>query len=151
MNRFTITVVLTCLLTIPLLVTGARTAESPGEPTKDDAAEIKVLQKERIAALSRAADVLLEHYRAGVADLRALAFAEKELVDAKLDSTDMPAERITLLNEELTRSEHFLAVAEARVRAGAASEVEGLQAKALVLDVKIKLLRERGKAKTAAK
>lgn len=46
-----------------------------------------------------------------------------------------------------------LDTAERKVQAGRANAAESLQAKALVLDIKIKLLRERGKAKakTAAK
>ena len=97
MNRLTITFVLTCLLATPLLVTKARAAESPSEPARDDAAEMVALQKERIAVLGRAVDTLLEHYRTGGADLGELASVEKELVDAKLESTENPDERITLL------------------------------------------------------
>ena len=151
MKRFTITVVLSGLLAVPFLVTQAKDAEPPSEPVKEVAAEIKALQKERIAALSSVVEVLLEQYRHGGAEFRALALAQTDLLAAKFDATDDANERIVLLQRELKVATDALDTAERKVQAGRANAVESLQAKALVLDIKIKLLRKRGKVKTAAK
>ena len=151
MKRYAITVVLSGLLAVPFLVPQTKAAESSSEPVQDVAAEIKALQKERIAALTGVVEILLEQYQHGGAEFRALALAQTDLLAAEFDATDDASERIVLLERELKVATDALDTAERKVQAGRANAVESLQAKALVLDIKIKLLRERSKAKTAAK
>ena len=151
MKRFAITVLLNCLLAGPLLVPQTKAAESPSEPVQDVAAEIKALQKERIAALTGAVQMLLAQYQQGRSDFRPLALAQTDLLAAEFDATDDANERIVLLERELKVATDALDIAERKVQVGRANAVESLQAKALVLDIRIKLLRERSKARTAAK
>ena len=151
MQRFAITVLLSGLLAVPFLVIQTKAAESPGEPAKDVAAEIKALQKERIAALTGVVEILLEQYQHGGVEFRALALAQTDLLAAEFEATDDANERIILLERELNVAKDALDTAERKVQAGRANAVESLQAKALVLDIRIKLLRERSKARTAAK
>ena len=151
MKRCAIALVLSGLLAVPFLATQARAAESPSESVKDEAAEIKALQKDRIVALTGVVEILLVQYQHGNTEFRALALAQTDLLAAEFDATDDANERIALLERELKVAKDALDTAERKAQAGRANAVESLQAKALVLDIKIKLLRERAKARTAAK
>ena len=151
MQRFTLTIMFSGLLSILLLATASLAAESSRDPVQDDAAEIRALQQERIAALTGVVQILLEHYRHGNVDFRTLALAQTDLLAAQFDATDDAKERIALLERQLKVASEALESAVRKVEAGRANEVESLQAKAQVLDIKIKLLRERGKLKAAAR
>jgi hypothetical protein len=136
MKRFTITVLLSGLLAVPFLVPQTKAAELPSEPVRDVVAEIKALQKERIAALTGVVEILLVQYQHGGAEFRALALAQTDLLAAEFDATDDANERIVLLERELKVATDALDTAERKVQAGRANAVESLQAKALVLDIK---------------
>ena len=151
MKQFAIPVLLSGLLAGPFLVPQTKAAESPGERVQDVAAEIKALQKERIAALAGVVQMLLAQYQQGRSDFRPLAVAQTDLLAAEFDATDDANERIVLLERELKVAKDALDTAERKVQAGRANAVETLQAKALMLDIRIMLLRERSKARTAAK
>jgi outer membrane protein TolC len=101
--------------------------------------------------LTGVVEILFEQYQHGSAEFRTLALAQTDLLAAEFDATDDANERIVLLERELKVATDALDTAERKVQAGRANAVESLQAKALVLDIKIKLLRERSKAKLVAK
>jgi hypothetical protein len=172
MKRFTrsararaalITVLFSALLTAGLLVLPALAAQQPGRAVPgrsaggksavatSDMSEIKKLQKERIDVLSQTVEVLSHMYLAGVRDFRPLIAAQIDLLNARLDASDKPEDRVALLKEQLTLAEKTMQYAEERYKQGAASQVDSLQARALCLDIRIRLLREQARSKTARK
>jgi outer membrane protein TolC len=172
MKRFTrsararaalITVLFSALLTAGLLVPSATAAQQPGKSapgrsptgksaaTTSDTSEIKRLQQERIDVLRQAVEVLSQMYLAGVRDFRPLVSAQIDLMNARLDASDQPEERVALLKEQLTLAEKTMQYAEERYKLGAGSQVDCLQSRALCLDIRIRLLREQARSKTARK
>lgn len=128
-----------------------KTAEQERPPEEDYTAEIKELQQQRIATLADAAEYTLEMYKEGRHEFDRVVLAQADLVNARLDATEKPDERIALLEQQLKLAEAALDFADGRFRNGLTTRVDVLQAKANVLDIKIKLLRERARSKAAAK
>lgn len=121
--------------------------EKPGEPSQNQLAELKALQKERIETLTQLAKILEAQYRAGHINLRRLATVEMELLDAKVEAAESPEERTARLEELLAKAKEVLGFAETRYRAGFhVTQADVLEAKSLYLDIKIRLTRERAKA-----
>ena len=120
------------------------------QPEKAYAAEIKALQQERIAALAEAAEYILQQYKEGRIVFGTVVLAQADLVQARLDATDNPEERLALLEKQLQLAETALECAKQRFDVGGTTKADVLQAKAHALDIKIKLLRERA-GRTAAK
>jgi hypothetical protein len=149
MNLNKLVIVLCGLATVHVLLAHANAAEARASP--DYAAEIKQLQQERIAALTRVVDMRLEQYRSGIQDHRTLGLAQAELLKAKLDVAEKPEERIAVLEEHVRLATTILTETNNRWKAGVLHESEVLDAKANLLDVKIRLLRERSKVKAPAK
>jgi hypothetical protein len=121
----------------------------PAEPVKSDAAELKELQKERIETLTGLVDLVLRQLQSGRTDFTHVVRAQMDLVDAKLDSAENPRERMVLLEEQLKMAQSILDDVKRRADIGSPTTTgaEVLQAKALCLDIKIKLVRERVKLK----
>jgi outer membrane protein TolC len=150
MDRLTMAILFGGMLVLPLaMVRPASGRES--QLIKNDAAELKELQKERIAALTLLVKIVTNQYRTGTADFHQVAQAQHELLDAKLDSAGSAEERIALLEEQLKLANEAMKVAEGRFNAGRVSQCDVLRAKAFCLEVKIKLVRERGKLKPQGK
>jgi outer membrane protein TolC len=110
-------------------------------------AEIKSLQKERVETLKSLVDVYMQFYQGGKIEITPVIGAQTELVTAQLEATENRDERIALLTERLNAVTSFLKLAEQRWMAGMSSQADVYRAKSLLLDTKIKLLREQGARK----
>jgi hypothetical protein len=73
--------------------------------------------------------------------------AERDLLRATVDLDDSPEVRVVALRDQLKMAEEFAKVAEAQLKDGVLSPADAMQAKALVLEARIELLREELKAK----
>ena len=62
-----------------------------------------------------------------------------------MDSTDEPEKRVALLERQLVMANDVLKIVQARFNSGTATQADICHAKAVFLDVKIKLLRERNR------
>jgi hypothetical protein len=111
----------------------------------NDAALLKAAQDDRIKELGTFVEILIAQYRVGTVDFNQLASAQNELSNALLDSTDQPEKRVALLEEQLVMANDILKIVQARVKAGTVTQADVCHAKAIFLDVKIKLLRERNR------
>jgi outer membrane protein TolC len=141
MRLWLIGVLSVCLSTSAALVSvGA--AQQPQEPAGDNAGQIRMLQKERVKVLQQLVAVHIEHYKQGIVDFPKIADAQDALVNAQLELTDKPEERIALLKTQLEASENILKIAEEKSKMGMGSQADMLRAKAHCLDIKIRLLQE---------
>ena len=111
---------------------------------EDLAAQIKSLQKERGKLLTELVEIRTAQYKAGVVPCEVLVGAEIDLVSAQLDAADKPEERIAVLERGVKEETDFLKIVEARFNAGTVSDADVRQARSCLLDVRIRLLRERG-------
>lgn len=150
MQRLRMAVLFGGVLVLPLVMVRLASGQE-GDLLKNDSAELKALEKERIATLTRLVDLVVARYRRGGVDFHEVAQARHELLNAKLDSAGSSEERIALLEEQLKWAKETLNVAEVRFDAGRVTEPDVCRAKAFCLDVKIKLMRERGKLKPQVK
>jgi hypothetical protein len=109
-------------------------------------AKLKVLQKERIAILSRDVKILELQFKLGAADFNQFATAEVELVDAQLDCSDTPQERIAYLEKGTEVAKDAVEFVEVRYKSGyRQTELDVNQSKVIYLNLQIKLLKERQK------
>jgi hypothetical protein len=118
-----------------------------GEGDGEKSAEIKRLLKERHALLEKCVTILTAQYNIGAVEFPRLAQAELDAVRAALDATDDGEKRIAVLERYKKAAESIVQVAEARSKVGAVGEVDVHQANALLLQVRIEILREEQKAK----
>ena len=142
--------VLASALAVSALSGSPLLAGQPKEPVKDDVATLKELQKERIDTLDRLVKFLSAQYKAGTVGVPELLTAESELVDAKLDFSDKPEERIALLEAQVETAKKTFELVKQRWKTGLCTESDVERAKAHSLDVQIKLARERIKQKPAS-
>jgi outer membrane protein TolC len=122
-------------------------SKPPARGESDQAAEIKKLLKERRDALQEVVKLLMAQYRAGAAGFVGLAQAERDLLKATLDLSDDPKERRAALEEFQKIAVEIVRLTEALVRVGGTTRVDVLQARTVVLEVRIELLREELKTK----
>jgi outer membrane protein TolC len=113
----------------------------------DQAAEVKTLLKERQKLHEKIVRYVTENYRAGVADFAKLAEAQRNWLRATLELEEDPGARIALLKNIETSAKEAAEIAEKKFGVGHATALEPLQAKVVVLDVQIELLREKAKVK----
>jgi outer membrane protein TolC len=109
--------------------------------------KIKELLKERRDVLQKAADQLTARYQDGRGTGSEVMLAQKAVLEATLDLAETSAERIDALGKALKLVERIQAMIEAQAKAGQRMESEALQARAMVLEVRIRLLREEQNAK----
>jgi hypothetical protein len=149
MKRFASVFVLAILFAMTTTWTCLLAAGQSKDNAEDETAELKKLQKEQIATLTKRVDIITRQEQAAGVDVTQLFLAQMELCDAKLDAADTPEERIAVLEEQLKVAESAQKVTELRYSVAAASttQAEVLSAKSLCLKIKIKLVRERGKQK----
>jgi hypothetical protein len=140
---------LVSLLSCPLWPGAAGQAQSKPQAAKqaDKNGDIKALLKERQDLLEQSATILTNQYMAGSVDLSMVVKAQLDVVHAGLDAADTPEKRTAALGKLQKVAENILDVAEKRFNAGAVGQVDVLQAKALVLTVRIEALREEQKGK----
>jgi len=76
--------------------------------TDDVAVQIRTLQRERVAELTKLVEILESQYRVGTIDCEAIIVEEVGLVDAQADATDKPESSVAILAEALTRQRETL-------------------------------------------
>ena len=125
-------------------------AGSPcGTPLEDAAqdrdAELKPLLKERSELLVKSVRQLTLLYRIAYASWGQLATVQRQALDAALDSADGRKARLAQLRELKDNAEGAFKVAEARFTAGVAPEYQMLQARAMLLEARVAILKEEAK------
>ncbi len=133
------------LFGIGKVCTGAAVAADSAGNAKDGGTDLKSLQQEQIATLSKRVDILTRQYQAGAAVDDQVLTAQMELCEAKLDAADTPAERIAVLEEQLKMAESAEKLAQKQWDVGRVTEANVLAARSLTLKLKIKLARLRDK------
>jgi len=86
-------------------------------------------------------------YRAGAVGFTELATAQREVMKASLELEDDADKRKAILQKLKANAEGTVEAAEAKSKAGLATQVDVLQAKALLLEVSIEILRAEKKGK----
>jgi multidrug efflux pump subunit AcrA (membrane-fusion protein) len=124
----------------------AKKADGPAKKA-DRSDKIKELLKERRDVLQKAADQLMVRYQTGQGSGWDVMLSQKAVLEATLDLSETPAERIDGLRKALNLVERMQAVIETQAKAGQRPESEALQARAMALEVRIRLLREEQNAK----
>jgi outer membrane protein TolC len=117
------------------------------EKDKDKAAEIKTLLKERRDTLQEVVKQVIEMYTQGAIVFVAVAQVENEAFKATLEFAEGSEARLAALKKHYETRKAILRIAEGRFKAGQDNQLGALQAKALVLEAQIELLREESKAK----
>ncbi len=117
---------------------------------EDLAAQIKAAQKERVKVLTELAEIRTAQYKVEVIPCEFLVGAEVDLLNAQLDATDKREERIAVLEEGAKRRAELLKTVEGRLKAETTTEADVYRARSLLLDAKVRLLRERGPNDRAA-
>jgi outer membrane protein TolC len=107
------------------------------------AAQIKELQKKRIETLTRVVARYERLYQTGQSDFEPVFDVQTELASARLEATDKHEERVALLTELVKGASERLRVTDDKYKAAMVGDVAPLQARSLLLDAKIRLLRER--------
>jgi outer membrane protein TolC len=118
----------------------------PAEKNPDRATELKALLKERCDTLSKLLVLLMTRYKAGTVDFAWVAQAERDALKATVELDDSPEKRLAALQKVRDRANEFVQVAEARFKAGGVDETDVIQARAILLEARIELLREELKA-----
>jgi RNA polymerase sigma factor (sigma-70 family) len=113
-------------------------------PDKD--AEVKKLLKERYETLAEAADLLGIQYRQGSVKFETFAAARRDALHASLDLFESPKERISALSKLLEAVTRDFEMAQNSYEVGKATKIAVNQAKAIMLEARIALLREENKA-----
>jgi outer membrane protein TolC len=127
-------------------------AQQPNKLPKNDAAELKKLQQERLTTLTQLVKTLEMRYEAGAVDFVKLADARTELFNAQLELADTLSARIALIETQVKTAEEVLKFTESCFEQGfRVNQIDVYRAKLAYLDIKIKLLLERAKSKAAAK
>jgi hypothetical protein len=118
---------------------------TPEEAKKADdlAAEIRSLQKERIAILQQAVHLSRTMYEGGRRNFEPVVRTHLELLDAELDGAETVAERIKLLSTQLKMTDESVELTKQLFELGKTSNLEYTQAKALQIRIKISLLKSR--------
>jgi outer membrane protein TolC len=116
---------------------------------EEPAKTVKELQKERIATLEEAADVIDDLYRNQRAPHEEVSEARLLLLEAKLDAAEKESERVTLLKKIVDVLKEDEQWADARFKASRTTTYPVLKIKARRLRAEIDL--ERAKAKEAKK
>ena len=111
---------------------------------EDLPAQIKPLQKERVKLLTELLEIRTAQYNIGAFSIEYLHDAMTDLGNAQLDAADKPEDRIAVLEEGVKRETDFLKIVQARFDAGTVTKADVRQAQSCLLDVRIRLLRERG-------
>ena len=117
----------------------------------DLAAELTKLRMNRVATLQELLDLSFVGYRHGEFAVDQVLEAQLDLTEAQLEMAETPDQRIALLEKQLKIAKRTLDAAENLGAAKEVSRCDALRAKAAMLGVEIKLLRERAKAKATRK
>lgn len=121
-------------------------ASNPPNEAADIAAKLKKLIKERVDTLSKAAQSAVTQYESGAADFGRVAGIQRAALKANLDLQG-PGERLAALRKLEALTAASFKIAEAKFSGGLVPGIDVAQAKAVMLEVQIELLREELKAK----
>ena len=126
----------------------------PDEPEaaaaeEDLAVQIRALQNERVDTLTKLVAYCRAEFMAGMPRSEAVIAAETDLVNAQMDATTKPEERIAMLTERVKSQTEFLKVVEGRRQMEAIGLSNVYRARSLLLNTTITLLRERSSEKAA--
>jgi outer membrane protein TolC len=150
MKRYTIPAVVLGFIVISMLAARPALTGQPDENKSDEQRSLAQLRKERIEIYEKIVPIILEQYRSGIAAFSDYANAQEDLINAKLEATEKPSERITLLEDELKLAKKSADMIEQAHQAGAqVTEADALRAKAHCLTIEIRLAKERGNEKPA--
>ena len=120
------------------------------QAVRDDAAQLQALQKERIKMLSATAKRVETQFKLGAADYQQFVAAETELVNAEVEYSESPEERVGYLEKGSQLAKAIADIAEKRFKSGyIQTEVPVFRLKAVYLDLQIRLLKERQKLAAA--
>jgi hypothetical protein len=122
-------------------------AQTKPDPKKgrEKAAEIKTLLKERHKLLNMVVAHFMDQYKVGIVDFTQIAPAQRDLLRATLELEEDDEKRVGLLQQGERTAKEFVKIAEARFKLGARTEVDLLQAKVVLLEIQIELLRANAK------
>ncbi len=115
------------------------------EPSSKPSSDIASLHRQRIATLQQACDYVHAMYDQGQITADEMFRVDRRLIDAKLDATTAPAERIQLLQRALDTARKQERIAAEHERAGTGPALDALDAKAERLRVEIQLAQESAK------
>ncbi len=107
----------------------------------DKSTEIRKLLQERYATLTELLPLLTRSYREGTVDFSILAMAERDALKATLDNYESPKERVVTLHKLLEFAAQLHAMTDAHFKVGKNTIATVLQARAIMLEVRIELLR----------
>lgn len=113
----------------------------------EKAAKIKSMQKERLEVLSEAVQFSIAQYREGKISFTTVAQIERDVFKATIDLHESPEERMAALRNLQAVVVHIYHIAETRYKTGNTTKIDVNQAKAVMLEVQIEVLREELKAK----
>jgi hypothetical protein len=123
-------------------------AEKAPPEDPDKRAELNALIKERDETLEKVCEILLAQYSAGTVNFGRVAEAHRNLVKALLENSDETSEvRVAKLRKCRDLTEQMVKVLESHVKGGWGLESERVRANALLLEVKVEMLRQELKAK----
>jgi hypothetical protein len=143
MKRFTIAAVAFGCFAVALILAGPSAAHQQDETKSDEPRKLEQVRKERIESLELLVKVLEMQSKAGTAKFTEYMDSQEDLIQAKLEATGEPEERIALLKEQLKVADDAFTYAEKVVKVGReGSEVLFLRAKAHRLNAEINLLKE---------
>jgi hypothetical protein len=149
MKRFLIAAICVGLCALALLSVAHVPAQQSDQAATDTVAKLKALQKERVAMLSQAVKLLKLQYEGAAAvavDFQQITAAEMDLVNAQIEYSEAPEERIAHLKEGVDVAKAAVQFEENRLRVGyRASPVDLCRLTARYLDIQIKLLKEQQK------
>jgi outer membrane protein TolC len=100
------------------------------------------LRQERCAVLERAVRLLIRQYQNGTVDFPRLAKAELDAIKATLDLDGGPEQRRATLKKCEKTAQEILEIVQARRKAGTTSEIDVLEAMAILLEARIEVLRD---------
>ena len=109
----------------------------------DRQTQLDELLKQRRDTLARAVDLQIAYYRDGNCDFEEVITAQRNLHEAELDAAKTREQRVAILEKQLKSAQQSVAVAKTKFENGAGGETDMLQAKADLLHVKIRLVRQR--------
>src|SRR5262249_43027192 len=92
------------------------------DQAEESAKKVKELQKERIATLKEMRDAISKLFQSGHASFDAVLEARQLLLKAELDGAEKESDRITLYKNFVDESKKIENLAEARVKAGQATQ-----------------------------
>jgi hypothetical protein len=147
MKRVTIFAVLIGFFLVSLLLTRPGMTGQQGEKKAAEPASLEQLHKDRITTLEKLAATLRRQYEVGTGTFNEYTKAQDDLFEAKVDAATQPDERIALLEKQVVAAQGVFDFVDARHKMGAITEADSLRAKANLLNVKIRLVREQARKK----